>query len=399
MNNELLDALTILEKEKNISKETLLEAIENSLLTACKNHFGKADNVKVVIDPDTCEYHCYQEKTVVETVEDPIEQISLQNAQMINGKYTLGDIVQVEVKSKEFGRIATQNAKNLILQKIREEERKVVYDQYFEKEKDIVTGVVQRYVGENVSVSLDDKTDALLMKSEQIRGEVFKPTERIKLYIVEVKETNRGPRILVSRTHPDLVKRLFEKEVAEIQDGTVEIKNIVREAGSRTKMAVWSNDKNVDPVGACVGLNGARVNAIVNDLKGEKIDIINWNEDPCVFIENALSPSKVVSVAVDVEEKSAEVVVPDYQLSLAIGKEGQNARLAARLTGYKIDIKNETQAIESGELPENYMELSEGVYEEEYDDDAEEFDENTADAEYDEDDAEITFDEVEDTEE
>ena len=385
MNNELLDALTILEKEKNISKETLLEAIENSLLTACKNHFGKADNVKVVIDPDTCEYHCYQEKTVVETVEDPIEQISLQNAQMINGKYTLGDIVQVEVKSKEFGRIATQNAKNVILQKIREEERKVIYDEYFSMEKEVVTGVVQRYVGENVSVSLDDKTDALLMKSEQIRGEVFKPTERIKLYIVEVKETNRGPRILVSRTHPDLVKRLFEKEVAEIQDGTVEIKNIVREAGSRTKMAVWSNDKNVDPVGACVGLNGARVNAIVNDLKGEKIDIINWNEDPCVFIENALSPSKVVSVAVDVEEKSAEVVVPDYQLSLAIGKEGQNARLAARLTGYKIDIKSESQAAEEAakvsEEPEaDEFEIEEDLFNEEINDDFVEDAENTEEA-------------------
>ena len=205
------------------------------------------------------------------------------------------------------------------------------------------------------------------MKSEQIRGEVFKPTERIKLYIVEVKETNRGPRILVSRTHPDLVKRLFEKEVAEIQDGTVEIKNIVREAGSRTKMAVWSNDKNVDPVGACVGLNGARVNAIVNDLKGEKIDIINWNEDHCVFIENALIPSKVVSVAVDVEEKSAEVVVPDYQLSLAIGKEGQNARLAARLTGFKIDIKSETQARESGDFMDYENDYEEDDYDDDYD--------------------------------
>ena len=385
MNKELLEAMELLEKEKHISKESLLEAIENSLLTACKNHFGKADNVKVVIDPDTCEYHCYQEKTVVETVEDPIEQISLQNAQMINGKYTLGDIVQVEVKSKEFGRIATQNAKNVILQKIREEERKVIYDEYFSMEKEVVTGVVQRYVGENVSVSLDDKTDALLMKSEQIRGEVFKPTERIKLYIVEVKETNRGPRILVSRTHPDLVKRLFEKEVAEIQDGTVEIKNIVREAGSRTKMAVWSNDKNVDPVGACIGLNGARVNAIVNDLKGEKIDIINWNEDPCVFIENALSPSKVVSVAVDVEEKSAEVVVPDYQLSLAIGKEGQNARLAARLTGYKIDIKSESQAAEEAakvsEEPEaDEFEIEEDLFNEEINDDFVEDAENTEEA-------------------
>ena len=249
MNNELLDALTILEKEKNISKETLLEAIENSLLTACKNHFGKADNVKVVIDPDTCEYHCYQEKTVVETVEDPIEQISLQNAQMINGKYTLGDIVQVEVKSKEFGRIATQNAKNVILQKIREEERKVIYDEYFSMEKEVVTGGVQRYVGRNVSINLG-KADALLTESEQIKGETFQPTERIKVYILEVKATSKGPKILVSRTHPELVKRLFESEVSEVRDGIVEIKAISREAGSRTKIAVWSNDPDVDPVGA-----------------------------------------------------------------------------------------------------------------------------------------------------
>ena len=225
------------------------------------------------------------------------------------------------------------HARSVIVQKIKEEERRVVFDHFYCKEKDIVTGVVQRYVGENVSVSLDDKTDALLMKSEQIRGEIFQPTERIKLYIVESKiHSTAAPGFSVPYTSGFLVKRLFEKEVAEIQDGIVEIKNIVREAGSRTKLAVWSNDPNVDPVGACVGMNGARVNAIVNDLKGEKIDIINWNEDPCVYIENALSPSKVVSVSVDVEEKSAQVVVPDYQLSLAIGKEGQNARLAARLT-------------------------------------------------------------------
>lgn len=343
MNNELLDALTILEKEKNISKETLLEAIENSLLTACKNHFGKADNVKVVIDPDTCEYHCYQEKTVVETVEDPIEQISLQNAQMINGKYTLGDIVQVEVKSKEFGRIATQNAKNVILQKIREEERSVIYNQYYEKEKDVVTGVVQRYVGKNISINLG-KADAMLTENEQVKGEVFKPTERIKVYIVEVKNTPKGPRINVSRTHPELVKRLFESEVTEIKDGTVEIKSIAREAGSRTKIAVWSNNPNVDAVGACVGMNGARVNAIVEELRGEKIDIVNWDENPGNLIQNALSPAKIVAVFADPDEKTAKVVVPDYQLSLAIGKEGQNARLAARLTGYKIDIKSETQA-------------------------------------------------------
>jgi N utilization substance protein A len=364
MNNELLDALTILEKEKNISKETLLEAIENSLLTACKNHFGKADNVKVVIDPDTCEYHCYQEKTVVETVEDPIEQISLQNAQMINGKYTLGDIVQVEVKSKEFGRIATQNAKNVILQKIREEERKVIYDEYFSMEKEVVTGVVQRYVGRNVSINLG-KADALLTESEQIKGETFQPTERIKVYILEVKATSKGPKILVSRTHPELVKRLFESEVSEVRDGIVEIKAISREAGSRTKIAVWSNDPDVDPVGACVGLNGARVNAIVNELRGEKIDIITWNENPAILIQNALSPAKVISVIADADEKAAKVVVPDYQLSLAIGKEGQNARLAARLTGFKIDIKSETQARESGDFLD---------YENDYEDD--EYDDN-----------------------
>ena len=384
MSNELLEALNILEQEKNISKETLLEAIENSLVTACKNHFGKSDNVKVEIDPETCAFSCYQEKTVVDTVEDPVEEISLADAHKVNGNYQLGDIVRVEVKSKEFGRIATQNAKNVILQKIREEERKVIFDEYNSKEKDVVTGVVQRYIGKNVSINLG-KADALLTESEQIKGEVFKPTERIKVYILEVKSTSKGPKILVSRTHPDLVKRLFEKEVAEIQDGTVEIKNIVREAGSRTKMAVWSNDKNVDPVGACVGLNGARVNAIVNDLKGEKIDIINWNEDPCVFIENALSPSKVVSVAVDVEEKSAEVVVPDYQLSLAIGKEGQNARLAARLTGYKIDIKSESQAAEEAakvsEEPEaDEFEIEEDLFNEEINDDFVEDAENTEEA-------------------
>ena len=364
MNNELLDALTILEKEKNISKETLLEAIENSLLTACKNHFGKADNVKVVIDPDTCEYHCYQEKTVVETVEDPIEQISLQNAQMINGKYTLGDIVQVEVKSKEFGRIATQNAKNVILQKIREEERKVIYDEYFSMEKEVVTGVVQRYVGRNVSINLG-KADALLTESEQIKGETFQPTERIKVYILEVKATSKGPKILVSRTHPELVKRLFESEVSEVRDGIVEIKAISREAGSHTKIAVWSNDPDVDPVGACVGMNGARVNAIVNELRGEKIDIITWDENPAILIQNALSPAKVISVIADADEKAAKVVVPDYQLSLAIGKEGQNARLAARLTGFKIDIKSETQARESGDFLD---------YENDYEDD--EYDDN-----------------------
>ena len=372
MNTELLEALNILEKEKDISKETLLEAIENSLLNACKNHFGKADNVKVIIDKETCDYQLFAEKEVVEEVEDTLEQISLEDARNIDGKYDIGDIVQIPIESKSFGRIATQNAKNLILQKIREEERKVVYDQYFEKEKDIVTGIVQRYVGKNVSINLG-KADAMLTENEQVKGEVFKPTERIKLYVVEVKNTTKGPKILVSRTHPELVKRLFESEVTEVKDGIVEIKSIAREAGSRSKIAVWSNDPDVDPVGACVGMNGARVNAIVQELRGEKIDIINWSDNPAILIENSLSPAKVISVMADPDEKVASVIVPDYQLSLAIGKEGQNARLAARLTGFKIDIKSESQAIESGELPENYMELMEGVYEQEYEED---YDEN-----------------------
>ena len=372
MNTELLEALNILEKEKDISKESLLDAIENSLLNACKSHFGKADNIKVIMDRESCDYQLFAEKEVVEDVEDTLEQISLEDARKMDGKYDIGDIVHVPIESKSFGRIATQNAKNLILQKIREEERKVVYDQYFEKEKDIVTGIVQRYVGKNVSINLG-KADAMLTENEQVKGEVFKPTERIKLYIVEVKNTTKGPKILVSRTHPELVKRLFESEVTEVKDGIVEIKSIAREAGSRTKIAVWSNDPDVDPVGACVGMNGARVNAIVNELRGEKIDIINWSDNPALLIENALSPAKVISVMADPDEKMASVIVPDYQLSLAIGKEGQNARLAARLTGYKIDIKSETQAIESGELPEDYMEqmqmMEEGYedgYEEEY---------------------------------
>lgn len=378
MKNELLEALTILEQEKNISKDTLIEAIENSLVTACKNHFGKSDNVKVDMDPETCEYHVYQAKTVVEEVEDPVTQISLANAKMIDSKYELEDIVNIEVKSKEFGRIATQNAKNVILQKIREEERKVLYDEYYSREKDVVTGIVQRYTGKNISINLG-KADAILTENEQVRGEVFQPTERIKLYVLEVKSTNRGPKILVSRTHPELVKRLFESEVTEVRDGIVEIKSIAREAGSRTKIAVWSNDPDVDPVGACVGMNGARVNAIVSELRGEKIDIINWNENPAMLIENALSPAKVISVIADAEEKTAKVVVPDYQLSLAIGKEGQNARLAARLTGFKIDIKSETQAREAGD----FMDY-ENDYEDDYDEyeDYDEYDEEYADEAY-----------------
>ena len=362
MNKELIEALEVLEKEKNISKATLLEAIENSLLTACKNHFGKADNVKVVINPTTGDFSVYAEKEVVEEVEDPLTQICLAEAKLKNPKYYLGDVVQCPIESKSFGRIATQNAKNVILQKIREEERSQQFTEWYSKEKDIVTGIVQRYLGKNISINLG-RVDAILNETEQVKTEVFKPTERIKVYVLEVKDTPKGPRISVSRTHPDLVKRLFEEEVAEVKDGTVEIKAIAREAGSRTKIAVWSNDTNVDPVGACVGMNGARVGSIVNELRGEKIDIITWDENPAFLIENALSPAKVICVVADEEVREAQVIVPDYQLSLAIGKEGQNARLAARLTGYKIDIKSETQAREMGMFEEMGIDYQEeGVY-------------------------------------
>ena len=372
MNKELMESMNILEKEYNISKDTLLEAIENSLLTACKNHFGKADNVKVIIDPDGCDYSVYMEKEVVETVEDPITQISLADARMIAPRHVLGDIVQIPIDSHDFGRIATQNAKNVILQKIREESRKSQLSEWQCKEKEVVTGIVQRYIGRNVSVDLG-KIDAILPEAEQVKGEVFKPTERIKVYILEVKNTPKGPRILVSRTHPELVKRLFEEEVTEIRDGVVEIKSIAREAGSRTKIAVWSNNPNVDAVGACVGMNGSRVNAIVDELRGEKIDIVNWDENPGNLIQNALSPAKIVAVFADPDERTAKVVVPDYQLSLAIGKEGQNARLAARLTGYKIDIKSETQAKDApGFRYEDYLDDGYDDEEEEYEDDYEE---------------------------
>ncbi len=340
---ELIEALNQIEKEKEISKEILLEAIENSLVAACKNQYGKADNIKVIMDRETGKVTVYAEKEVVEDVTDPVSQISIAEAILKYSRSQIGDIVQVEVTPKNFGRIAAQKAKQVVVQKIREEERKALYNQYFTKEKDIVTGVVQRYVGGNVSINLG-KVDAILAENEQVRTERFRPTERVKLYVLEVKDTTKGPKITVSRTHPELVKRLFEAEVTEVKDGIVEIKSISREPGSRTKMAVATNDSDVDPVGACVGLNGARVNAIVNELRGEKIDIINWSEDPAILIENALSPAKVVEVTVNENEKSAKVIVPDYQLSLAIGKEGQNARLAARLTGYKIDIKSESQA-------------------------------------------------------
>lgn len=367
MSRELMEALDILEKEKNISKESLFGAIENSLLTACRNSFGKADNVSVEMDRETCDFHVYANKTVVATKEevlDPMTEIWIDDAREFQLDVAPGDTVRAELDSKNFGRIATQNAKNVILQKIREEERSAVCKEYFDKEHDIATGVVQRYLGRNVSINLG-RADALLNENEQIKGEAYRPNDRIKVYILEVRNGNKGPRILVSRTHPDLVKRLFEQEVTEIKDGTVEIKSIAREAGSRTKIAVSSNNENVDPVGACVGVNGSRVNLIVDELHGEKIDIIAWDENPGNLIQNALSPAKIVAVFADPDEKTAKVVVPDYQLSLAIGKEGQNARLAARLTGYKIDIKSETQAKDApGFRYEDYMDedLDDGEY-------------------------------------
>jgi N utilization substance protein A len=341
MNKELIAALDMLEEEKGIKKEVVIAAIENSLMTACQKHFGRTDNIKVTVDQKTGEFKVVAEKTVVENVDDELTQISIVNAKAMNAKYDIGDLVNVPIKSTEFSRIATSNAKSVIQQKIREEEKNLLYNVFYEKEKDIVTGIVQKIDDRNIYINLG-KVDAVLTEKEQVKTEVFKPTERIKLYIVEVKNDTKGPKVIVSRTHPDLVKRLFESEVAEVRSGVVEIKNIAREAGSRTKIAVWSNDENVDPVGACVGINSSRVNAIVEELRGEKIDIINWSEDPAVLIENALSPADVVSVTV-YDDKTAEVVVPDNKLSLAIGKEGQNARLAARLTGYKIDIKSESQ--------------------------------------------------------
>ena len=362
---EFLDALNLVAKEKGIDKEVVFEAIEASLVSACKKNFGTSQNIKVVIDRESGNVACYAQKTVASPVEDPQLEISLEMARVLNPNYVVGDVVDLEVTPKDFGRISAQTAKQVVVQKFREAEREILFNQYITKEREVVTAIVQRRERRNVIVQMG-KIDAILSANEQIPGEQYNFMDRIKVYVLEVKQTTKGPQIFVSRTHPELVKRLFEQEVPEVHDGTVEIKSIAREAGSRTKMAVWSNNPDVDPVGACVGMNGARVNAVVQELRGEKIDIINWDENPALLIENALSPAKVISVMADPDAKVASVIVPDYQLSLAIGKEGQNARLAARLTGYKIDIKSETQAIESGELPENYMEQMGMVGEEGY---------------------------------
>ena len=389
MASELMEAIEILVREKNISKEAILSAIENSLVIAYKNQYNKnqykkkddsvlaAENVFARIDEETGEYFVYAEKTVVDEVTNPLTEISYADAKEIYPGCEVGSIVRLAAQDKDFSRIATQNAKNVLLQNLREKEKDNVYEDYHAKEKEVVTGIVQRINENNIVINLG-KADGILNENEQVKSERIRVNERLKVYVLEVKNNKKSLRILVSRTHPDLVKKLFESEVAEIKDGTVEIMAIAREAGSRTKMAVWSNDPDVDPVGACVGMNGMRVNTVVSELKGEKIDIINWSDNPAILIENALSPAKVITVLADAEEKTATVIVPDYQLSLAIGKEGQNARLAAKLTGFKIDILNETQAADildelyQGGYEEESYEDQDYYEDEEYDDPQEE---------------------------
>lgn len=343
MSSELLDALTLLEKEKGISKEILLEAIEAALISAYKRNFNSAQNVRVDVNPDTGTMRVYARKEVVEDVFDPRLEVSLDEAKRINPNYEIEDVLEIEVTPKDFGRIAAQTAKQVVTQRVREAERGVIYSEYIDREEDIMTGIVQRQDSRFIYVNLG-KIEALLPLSEQMPNEKFKPHDRIKVFITKVEKTTKGPQIFVSRTHPGLLKRLFEMEVPEIYDGTVEIKSVSREAGDRSKIAVHSDNPEVDPVGSCVGQKGQRVQAIVNELKGEKIDIVRWSKDPIEYVANSLSPSKVVKVIVDEEEKSTTVIVPDYQLSLAIGKRGQNARLAAKLTGWKIDIKSLSEA-------------------------------------------------------
>ena len=346
---EFLTALELVAKEKGIDKEIIFEAIEASLVSACKKHFGTSQNIKVDMNRETGEVKCFTQKTIVETVEDPQLEISLDMARIANPNYVVGDIVDIEVTPKNFGRISAQTAKQVVVQKFREAEREILFNQYITKEREVVTAIVQRKERRNVIVQMG-KIDAVLAANEQIPGEQYNFMDRVKVYVLEVKQTTKGPQIFVSRTHPELVKRLFEQEVPEVHDGTVEIKSIAREAGSRTKIAVYSKNENVDALGACVGQNGYRVNVIVSELGGEKIDVINWSEDPREFIAAALSPSKVLEVKLNEAEQSAKIVVPDHQLSLAIGKEGQNARLSAKLTGWRIDIKSETQARETNFL-------------------------------------------------
>jgi len=342
MSADFILALDQLEKEKGINKEVLIEAIEAALISAYKRNFGSTQNVKIYIDRTTGDVKVFALKKVTSKPENDLLEISVEEAKKIDKKLEENDIAEVEVTPRKFGRIAAQTAKQVVVQRIREAERGIIFDEFYNKESDIVTGIVQRTERKNVIIDLG-RTEAILTPAEQTPGEEYKFNERIKTYILEVKKTTKGPQILVSRTHPGLVKRLFELEVPEIHDGIVEIKGISREPGSRTKIAVHSKDSNVDPVGACVGQKGTRVQAIVDELRGEKIDKIKWSSDPREYISASLSPAKVIRVDINEEEKPAKVTVPDYQLSLAIGKEGQNARLAAKLTGWKIDIKSESQ--------------------------------------------------------
>ncbi|MCG8513164.1 MAG: transcription termination factor NusA [Halanaerobiales bacterium] len=342
MNIDFLHALDDIEREKGVSKDILLEAIETALYSAYKKDFGTKENVRVEIKSQSGQVKVYALKTVVEEVENKNTEITLVEAQQLNKSYNLGDIVEEEVTPANFGRIATQTAKQVVMQRIREAERDVIYEEYKQKEGELITGSIQRFHNSNVFIDLG-KIEALLPPSEQMPGEIYEMGNRIKLYVVEVSADSKGPKILVSRTHPGLLKRFFEIEVPEIFDGIVEIKSIAREAGSRSKIAVASTNDNVDPVGACVGPKGMRVQAIVDQLNGEKIDIISWDQDPTKLVANALNPAEVIHVIIHEEEKIAEVVVPDFQLSLAIGKEGQNARLSAKLTGWKVDIKNESR--------------------------------------------------------
>lgn len=350
MSSELLDALTILEKEKGISKEIIIDAIEAALISAYKRNFNQAQNVRVDLNRDTGTMKVFARKDVVDEVYDPRLEISIGEARGINPNYVVNDVIEMEVTPKDFGRIAAQTAKQVVTQRVREAERGVIYSEFIDREEDIMTGIVQRIDSKFIYVSLG-KIEALLPVSEQMPNETYRPHDRIKVFLTKVEKTTKGPQIFVSRTHPGLLKRLFEIEVPEIYDGTVEIKSVSREAGDRSKISVHSDNPEVDPVGSCVGPKGQRVQAIVNELKGEKIDIVKWSQDPVEFVANALSPSKVAEVLVNEEEKSTTVIVPDYQLSLAIGKRGQNARLAAKLTGWKIDIKSESDAEKAGIYP------------------------------------------------
>ncbi len=342
MNTEFMEALSDLEHDKGIKKDILLEAIETALISAYKRHFGTDQNARVEIDGDTGEIKVFAIKNVVAEIEDPETEITLEEAREIHDKYEVGDVVETEVTPRDFGRIAAQTAKQVVVQRIREAERGIIYDQYAEKENEVLTAIVHRIERGNVYVELG-RAEGIIPVSETVYTEQYNINDRIKVYVLEVKKTNKGPQIIVSRTHPSLIKRLFELEVPEIRQNVVQIKSIAREAGGRTKIAVWSDEKDIDPVGACVGHKGTRIERVVEELNGEKIDVVPWSSDAIEFIANALRPAKVVMVQINEDEKAAKVIVPDYQLSLAIGKEGQNARLAAKLTGWKIDIKSQSQ--------------------------------------------------------